>query len=251
MAAVLFASMVVQTADRSWRSVRTVEQADQPVAPSAPSAGRRCSSFAVPVALGLVLVALLVDVAALAVDLVRSRRLEAGGTLSTIGLDFSDDLSQAANYALAGSLALAAILFGLWFLCSYRRLRRVGLARWPAPWAIVGWLIPLVNLAAPPSIMDELATPQGRGHARSSGGIIGGWWFLWIFGAVLAAGLRALTSAPADVLDQIAFSEPATQAQWTTWFALAIVADLAMIVAVICALILVRRVVRAQDRLLI
>ncbi len=184
--------------------------------------------------LSIVIFALLIDVAAVSTDLIRLGRLRGGGTEETIGLDFSSTLSAAANLAVPLSVLIAAATFGWWFWSSYRQLSEAGSARWPAVAAIVGWVIPLVNVVAPPTIMRELLVSPGRASWLDTRNVmVGGWWVLWIEGAIIQAILRFIT--------------PETNAGWTNWFTAALLANLMLITSLACALALVAMVDGRKD----
>lgn len=180
--------------------------------------------------------ALLVDVSALTLDLIRLRRLRNGATLENVGLDLSSTLSGAANLAVPLSVLVAAVVFIWWFAGAYQRLSQVDTTFVDPHWAITGWLVPGLNLIRPPSIMHELVSKPGPRSADEPGPILVlGWWILWLEGAVIQVILRLIT--------------PATNWGWTRWQGSALISDLVLLAAVACALVLINLVERRQAAL--
>jgi hypothetical protein len=196
--------------------------------------------------LGLVplIAALLLDVLALSVDLIRNGRLRSGLGMAEIGLDFSSSLSQASNAAVGISLLVAVVTFLIWFSNAYRRLSARGRARYAPRWALLGWFVPGLNALRPPEMMDELVSARDRhpnahrpgtqlpdsqtaSGQTSSQTVLAAWWGLWILGAFIIVALR--------------FLAPTTLEGWAWWFRFAIGADVALICSLVCALVLIER----------
>ncbi len=179
------------------------------------------------VGLGAVMMALTIDVAALSVDIVKGNRLRGGASIDTVGLDFSSTLSTVANVAVLLAVLMAAAGFGWWFLGCYRRLAAVGMAGLPSWWAVVAWVVPLLNLVRPPAMMRELA--EKPADPSQVGGLtpilVLGWWILFIEGAVIQVGLRLL--------------RPETAIGWSNWQWAALLSDLILMASVACAIALV------------
>lgn len=186
----------------------------------------------VPVAaLGGVIAALLVDVSALTLDLIRLSRLRNGATEANVGLDISSTLSGLANLVVPLAMLIAAAAFLWWFADAYRRLASTGPTGYGPEWAIVGWLIPGLNLFRPPQIMAELASIRPQSSTDRRGVILSvGWWLLWIEGMVIQVILRFVT--------------PTTNLGWTRWQSSALISDLVLVLAAGCAITLVWMVER-------
>lgn len=185
-----------------------------------------CPSILPLAALGGVIAALLVDVSALTLDLIRLRRLRNGATEANVGLDISSTLSGLANLLVPLAMLVAAVTFILWFADAYRRLASTGPTGHGPEWAIIGWLIPGINLFRPPQIMAELASIRPRSSTDRRGLILAiGWWLLWIEGMVIQVILRFIT--------------PTTNLGWTRWQSSALISDLVLVGAAGCAITLV------------
>lgn len=185
-----------------------------------------CPPIVPRVALKVVIGALLIDVVALTLDLIRLRRLRDGVPEAEVGLDISSTLSAAANLAVPLAMLVAAVAFVWWFTDAYRRLATSGPTGHRTEWAIAGWLVPGLNLVRPPRIMAELASIRRRSSTDRSGEILAlGWWLLWIEGMVIQIVLRFIT--------------PTTNTGWTTWQASALVSDVVLVIAAGCAITLI------------
>lgn len=182
-------------------------------------------------ALGGVIAALLVDVSALTLDLIRLSRLRNGATEANVGLDISSTLSGLANLLVPLAMLVAAASFIWWFASAYRRLAAAGPTALSPEWAILGWVVPGLNLFRPPQIMAELASVRPQSSTDRRGLILTvGWWLLLIEGMAIQIILRFIT--------------PTTNLGWTRWQSSALVSDLVLVAAAVCAITLVWMVER-------
>lgn len=190
-----------------------------------------CPPAAPKGALGAVIGALAIDVLALTLDLIRLRRLRNGATEADVGLDISSTLSALANLLVPLTMLAAAITFVWWFASAYQRLADLGPTGHEPRWAILGWLVPGLNLVRPPGIMAELTSVRRRSSTDRTGDLLVlGWWLLLIEGMVIQVVLRFIT--------------PTTNAGWTKWQGSALVSDLVLVGAAGCAIVLVGMVER-------
>jgi hypothetical protein len=195
--------------------------------------------------LGLVVVsaALAFDCVALAVDIVAGRRIVDGVPMEDVGLEIRSSLSSLANLAVPAAMMVGGSAFVWWFYDAYRRKResgpRVGSGRHPI-WALIGWVLPAVNLVMPPQLMAELAVPateaapanlwQSDPERDPSLQRVVFWWLLLVGGIAVQIGLRVIT--------------PQTQRGWIAWQSTALMTDLALLASLGLAALLVNDVER-------
>ena len=186
---------------------------------------RRCQPMWALAGLAIVELAVLLDCAALVVDIMAGRRIVGGTPVPEIGLEFRSDLSQAANLAIPAAVLVGGSLFVLWFYCAYRQRAESGVEGGGAPstrfdpiWSLIGWIVPGLNLVRPPQIMDELT---GR---RS---LVGAWWGLWFVGGLIQVGMR--------------FISPETQQGWVRWHSTLLAANVLLLASLAIAVVLVIR----------
>ncbi|MEM9562635.1 MAG: DUF4328 domain-containing protein [Actinomycetota bacterium] len=192
-----------------------------------------CPPALVRVALGGVAVALLVDVLALTLDLIRLRRLRNGATLDNVGLDVSSTLSGAANLLVPLAVLGAGAVFLWWFAAAYRRLGQVHPTDHGSPWAVAGWLVPGVNLVRPPTIMRELVSKPGSSSATDPAPVLVlGWWILMLEGFAIQFILRLIS--------------PATNWGWTRWQTSALLSDVVLLASLGCVAVLIGKVEERQ-----
>lgn len=199
--------------------------------------------------LAVMAAALVFDCVALAVDIVAGRRIVDGVPVEELGLDYRSSLSSLANLAVPAAVVIGGTAFVWWFYDAYRRMQefgtQVGSRRHPI-WAVIGWLIPAVNLIAPPTIMAELAVPVSgampvrlwQAHPQPDPGLqrVVFWWILLLGGVGVQVSLRVIT--------------PETQQGWIDWQSTALMADIALLASLGLAALLVSDVERrASGRL--
>lgn len=174
------------------------------------------------------LAALSLHVVSLVVSLIRNSRLRQGVAPANLGLDFGPSLSNAANATVGLGILIAAGTFLAWFSGSYRQLETSQGTRYSSRWALLSWFVPGLNAIRPVEIMAELAESNRSSEtSSSSNGILGAWWGLWILGEAIVIGLR--------------FFVPTDNDQWAQWFRIAIGADVALIVSLLCGIVLIGR----------
>jgi len=170
---------------------------------------RRCYSGVARAGMFLVAAAIVLDCAALVVDIIIGRRMISGIPRDEIGLEFSSTLADAANFALLGAFLVGGGAFLWWFYCAYSNLSgsRFGrTARFDPIWALIGWAVPGLNLVRPPQIMSDMTSHSWR---------VTPWWLFFVIGAVVQVALRFIT--------------PGTQQGWVNWQATALAANLVLL----------------------
>ena len=161
-----------------------------------------------------------------------------GVLLSVWGQIEDTEPYEAAENAIAladlATLILCAIAFLLWFHRAYGNAHAVGLRpRFGQGWALGGWFVPFLNLVRPFNIAGDMWRHAGRDRTGSFG-IVGLWWTFWIVTGPLAR-IGAMQTAGRDP-DKV---------QWGIKLLLA--ADLTGIAAAFLAIVMVRRLTRAQE----
>lgn len=193
--------------------------------------------------LAVMAAALVFDCVALAVDIVAGRRIVDGVPVEEIGLDYRSSLSSLANLAVPAAAVIGGTAFVWWFYDAYRRMQesgtKVGSGRQPI-WAVIGWLIPAVNLITPPTIMAVLAVPADgempvspwQSHPQRDPKLqrVMFWWILLVGGVGVQVALRVIT--------------PETQKGWIDWQSTALMADLVLLASLWLAALLVSDVER-------
>ncbi len=192
--------------------------------------------------LGLVVVAaaLAFDCVALAVDIVAGRRIVDGVPMEDVGLEIRSSLSSLANLAVPAAMVVGGLAFVWWFYDAFRRKQESG--RHPI-WALIGWVLPAVNLVMPPRLMAELAVPATEAAPANLWQSdpkrdprlqrVAFWWLLLVGGIAVQIGLRVIT--------------PQTQWGWITWQSTALMTDLALLASLGLAALLVSDVERTPD----
>lgn len=174
------------------------------------------------VGLGLIAVALLLDCAALVVEVIVGRRIVNGVPRPEVGLEFGSTLSELANLAVPAAVLVGGAAFVWWFHRAYSNLAAASggtATRFRPIWAVVGWVVPLLNIVRPPQIMSDLT-------ARSSS--VPPWWILWGIGGAIQVALRFVT--------------PERQQGWVYWQLTALIGDLLLLISLCFGLLLVDEV---------
>ena len=155
----------------------------------------------------------------------------ASGSVGADGLRAYDP----ASLGLAGLTGLLTIAAGIcWLIWQHRAASSVppaSLRRSPG-WHVGSWFIPVVAWWFPFQNVKDIVRGS---HAAVSGGVLGGWWALW-----LASGL---TSAASARMTTAAESVPAL----TTAIGVSIVGDVLWIAAAVFAWVVVSRITTAID----
>jgi hypothetical protein len=144
-------------------------------------------------------------------------------------------------YHMVGTAsAVTAVLCACLFLGWLGRVRDNGAAlsgdrpRWPGLWLYAGWVVPVVNLWVPRTIVADAyrASAPGERLPRS----LTVWWVLWLIGACSGAGFMY-----ADSTDEVI-----ARAYAHVWQLLA--SDAAVMGAAVAGILVVRAVTAAQER---
>lgn len=172
--------------------------------------------------LGLVAAALVLDGVALVVDVIAGRRIVNGVPIAEVGLEFGSTLSQLANLALPAAVLIGGLAFVWWFHRAYSNLAAASggaVNRFSPIWAVVGWVVPLLNIVRPPQIMNDLT-----GRSRH----VPPWWIIWGIGGVVQVALRFVT--------------PERQQGWIYWQLTALIGDLLLLMSLCFGLLLIDEV---------
>ena len=195
---------------------------------------RRCNATVARAGLGLVAASLVLDCVALVVDVIAGRRIVSGMAMEEVGLEFGSTISSLANLAVPAAVLVGGLAFVWWFHCAYSTYSMLSVAargreaRYRPIWAVVGWLVPILNLVRPPRIMSDLT-----GRSRS----VTPWWTVWLVAGAIQLALR--------------FVSPTTQQGWIYWQLSALFADLLLLISLCFAFLLIddaRRAVARIDR---
>jgi hypothetical protein len=154
-----------------------------------------------------------------------------------------NDRVHAINVTFTTLIVITGIGFIVWFRLAYWNLDALGAPRrHGVGWAIGSWLVPVVNLYMPKRIADdinagnEIATPgaPGQGMPRPKSALIFCWWAAWIisFALRIVAGNARDATSPQEVLDHNG---------------LYLAEDLALLVAALLAVLVVRRITKGQE----
>lgn len=125
--------------------------------------------------------------------------LLAGSSFSTVAeveatfelIEHETYLQLIALLAIGVGTLIAGILFVPWFFVAYLNVGKWARTRYEAWWAVVAWLIPIINLRRPSHIMQELCELSPR---KDREGVINpasawAWWMIFISTGI---GLRLL-----------------------------------------------------------
>ncbi len=167
----------------------------------------------------LVAAALALDCVALVVDVMAGRRIVSGVPTAEVGLEFGSTLSRLANLAVPAAVLVGGLAFVWWFHGAYTNLAASSggrATRFAPVWAVIGWVVPLLNVVRPPQIMSDLTRRSG---------FVAPWWILWAIGAVIQVALRFVT--------------PERQQGWIYWQLIALIGDLLLLMSLCFGLLLV------------
>jgi hypothetical protein len=177
------------------------------------------------IGLGVVGAALLLDTSAFLIDVLAGLRIVSGVPVDEVGFEYGSSLSQLSNLVLPAAAAVGGLAFIWWFQCAYRNRADRRVTRYKPIWAVVGWLVPGLNLVRPPQIMSELTS-------RSP--LVATWWSLWAVGAGTHLALRLIT--------------PSVQRGWVYWQTAAFVANMILLASLAVAFFLVNQAGAASAR---
>ncbi|MGW0207903.1 DUF4328 domain-containing protein [Streptomyces sp. NPDC003233] len=152
----------------------------------------RCTQFAVAAAAGG--------------DLVRALTLHAHllHPATTTASDFGR-----VSMVFVNAMTAAAVLFLVWFARCWRcaGLLSPGVVRGSVAWAVVAWLIPVMNLWAPRGLVLDIQRASDPGGADEGRGnvLVNVWWAAWVGHAALSLAAMILgggTSLPLMVASE-------------------------------------------------
>jgi Domain of unknown function (DUF4328) len=143
--------------------------------------------------LGLVIV---VNLAALAVDLIQlglMMDIRDGRRVSLEQLTESDDRVATVGLLQVGAYAVCAIAFLIWYGRAFRNLARLGARglHWGRRWVIAYWFVPIVSLLMPKQVIDDiwrasdpkLPAVTYEWDTNRVPVLFHVWWILWIISA--------------------------------------------------------------------
>jgi len=196
---------------------------EQPISDSRATGARQrpgqCNKAIAQFGLALITAAVLLDALAFFVDVLAGLRIVKGVPAAEVGFEYGSTLSQTANLALPLAVLIGGSSFVWWFHCSYRARSASASTRHNPIWAVIGWLVPGINLIRPPQMMSELTN-------RSP--LVVPWWTFWALGAITHVALRLIT--------------PTVQRGWVYWQTAAFVADMVLLASLAVAFALVNEV---------
>ena len=181
--------------------------------------------------------AVVVDVIAVGAGLVQAGlvgRIAAGQTFPPEQLQAADARQRLIGIAQIVTLLAGALAFLRWLSLAYGNLPALGaVPRFSRTWAVVFFLIPILNLFRPYQVVRELWRGSGGGGAA----IVGWWWTAHLGTSFLGA----------QSLTLIATAKTPGEFLIATWAAVA--ADVCGTLAPALALIIVRGIEEGQARL--
>jgi hypothetical protein len=174
-------------------------------------------------------------------------RLAADQPVGSADMKTADDRTALIAILSLVALVCTSIAFVAWFSRAYQNIERLGARdlRVKRGWAIGSWFVPILNLFRPKQIMNDIwrasdpALPAGevRGwHRGAVPGLLHGWWAVFLIGGAV--------SNTAGRMVENAETIAARQSAGT----LAMLADGALIVGAVLAVLVVLAVTSRQER---
>ena len=160
---------------------------------------------------------------------------DGGEYVSLSEADASDARVASAGLLSSASIVAAAIAFCLWIHRASWNLRALtqGPVRFSPGWSVGCFFVPIVNLFRPYQVMNEIYRVS---HGRQSGSpLLGIWWASWLVGGYLGWTATRLFFQEPDIAAAIT-------ADW-----LIIISDIALVLAAVATIVLIRRVTLWQD----
>jgi hypothetical protein len=126
-----------------------------------------------------------------------AQQVLAGTPISLQTAQSADDRVRSIGWWDLAAYAVTAVVFLAWFRDAYRSVERSGIKglRWSAGWAVGWWFVPVLSLARPKSVLNDIwrgSDPRLRaGDSLSSEkppALYAFWWGAWILGAFVAEG---------------------------------------------------------------
>ncbi|MEM9652370.1 MAG: DUF4328 domain-containing protein [Actinomycetota bacterium] len=187
---------------------------------------------------GLILVfgALCIKSISLFFQILTDRRFFSGLTLSDGFVSLTSGLALLANVALVVSVIAAAAFFLPWFHAAYQNLADIEAAILAPQWALLGWVVPGLNLIRPPQIMGELTNQFSPGRRPKKARWTRQLW-LWWAGGIVGISVHVI----------LRLNLPNTRRGWFYWESIALLATLLLIVSVVACFGLVERAALKQE----
>lgn len=171
--------------------------------------------------------------------------------------DAVDTVDRASGAVVFAYLVLGPLTFLPWFYRGYANLRRLGVQRlrYSPGWSIGAWFIPIFNLFRPKQIANDLyrasapdaTVTTASWHERKVTPLLHWWWSTFLIAAFLgnaAAGI--VTNANDDPLLTQGQVQDALE-QERSGFAVDAFSSVVSLVAIVLAIIVIRRITRAQE----
>jgi Domain of unknown function (DUF4328) len=197
--------------------------------------------------IGLLVVGLLVDAAACAVELGNFSvldKLNRGIDVPVAEVTDADDRTVYASIAQLAVYVPTVIAFVVWFSRAYRNLERLGIRRlrFRPGWSIGAWFVPILAWYRPKQMTDDIwraSAPHGTDdwHRRKVSTLIHWWWGVWIAAGLLGYCSRRLYVGAETLEEQVGASTFSTMA------------DTLFMVAAVMAILVVRAVTARQEAL--
>lgn len=188
--------------------MRPWEQLAQPGVFSSMQAERRVERYGIPIApLGRAAAASVLLVAAIAAGLRsvlafldrRALLLGVDGSVANadpVALGAADDAIADAALVTLVTTAVAGVAVIVWTFRAYRTVAAWRPIELRLRWAVLGWIVPIVNLIVPVRILTEISAGSSRGgHGR---GLPLLWWVLWTAPLIGTIALRNIDPVSAD-----------------------------------------------------
>jgi hypothetical protein len=176
--------------------------------------------------------------------------------VATTRIDDAEQVVDIAAIALAaGSLVIGPLAFLPWFYRGYLNLRRLGLRnlRYSPGWAIGSWFIPIFNLFRPKQIANDLQRATHGGTLHTTGRIndqpvaplLHWWWAMYLLGNFIAISAFSGVDEEEEILTQSQALDTLEEEQ--AIYGADIAASLVSIVAVVLAVLVIKRITREQE----
>ena len=198
---------------RYWDGARWTSHIWSGPVPSYLPLGRRAT--VVKVLLVVYAAADLVSLGSCVARLGQLHRLMADRASVSVAVVHAADVRQAVTATLPALLYVAiAVAFLAWFARAYADVRALGVQRlrYGGGWAILAWLIPLVNYVLPKRLADDLwkgsdpdlPSPAGeRWKDVRVPGLLHAWWAVFVAANLFGTALQLLTPGGHPTLRQI------------------------------------------------
>ena len=146
--------------------------------------------------------------------------------------DEVDSLVQAAGILALLLLVVTAVLWVIWFQRAYKNVSTVHDVEHGTGWAIGAWFVPFLNLVRPFQMAREIVVETPSPRLTKAPALLGWWWGTWLISGMLS---RFGFSRDPESLDALVTSDTVSTCS-----------DVVSIVAAVLAILVVRRITRAQ-----